>query len=317
MSGQPPATATDRPASPAPDLACVRCQDDAKRALEIALAGGHSILLIGPADCGKTLLLDCLPTLLPPLPDGTLPPIRRPHPESTPAGMLGSARIPGEVARAHQGVLVLDDLEAFRRATLRALRQPLAEGVVRVARRGGRNDAPAAFFLVAALRTCPCGGLSWSASSCRCTARAIERYRRRIWEVLGASFAIVSVLLPPRLRCNRATPEEPSAAVEARIAAARRIQWQRFGAECENDLNEAMTPEDLRRHCALDASGAELCRVARERLALSTGALASALRVARTIADLEGRHAIRSVDLAAAIGYRSSVESELRQGGAK
>ncbi len=324
----PPVFGAGEARRPAPDLDQVRGQEVAKRGLEVAAAGGHNLLLLGPPGSGKTLLARCLPGLLPPLtqteaiavtkihslaaeqpPAGLLHerPFRSPHTGTSTAGMIGGGPYPrpGEASLAHLGVLFLDELPEFRRDTLEALRQPLEEGLVSVGRARARVLFPARFALLAAMNPCPCGHLGDPRHACTCLSPLIERYRGRISGPLLDRIDLHVEMPAITLRDLRATPGEGSAAVAPRIAAARDRQLARFGAAAVTPVNAAMTPRDLRRHCRLDAAGQRLLDDAFQRLGLSARAFDRILKVARTLADLESTASIGSVHLAEAIQYRA------------
>lgn len=284
--------------------------------MEVALAGGHHLLVVGPAGSGKSRLLTALPRLLPPLRgkeieevaavyrlSGELrfareaPPVRIPSPPNTLRGFFGSVRRPGEVELAHRGVLALDHLPDFRVEVLRALRQPAEASVLRRSRPGVRGPRAVSFILAATLRPCPCGGIEGHAAGCACPKGRLVRYRRRAWEPLGYLFDLQCEMKPSPAR---ATPG--AAAVRSRIEKAREIAWDRLG---DGRFNAAMTEEELRRFAPLDPAGEALKDAALTRLGFTPGIFARVLRVARTIADLAQMDAIHPSQLAEALSYRS------------
>jgi magnesium chelatase family protein len=217
----------------------------------------------------------------------------------------GSNPRPGEASLAHNGVLFLDELPEFRRDTLEALRQPLEEGSVSVVRARARLHFPARFSLLAAMNPCPCGHLGDPRYVCRCPPPLIERYRGRVSGPLLDRIDLHVEVPAVSLAELRSSAGEGTAAVAARVAAARAVQLDRFGPQAATPTNSAMGPEQLRRFCAVDAAGRGLLDTAFERLGLSARALDRVLKVARTIADLDGSDAVRSSHLAEAIQYRS------------
>ena len=313
-----------------PDFADVKGQDNAKRALEIAAAGGHNLAMVGPPGSGKSMLARRMPSILPDLSrreameatavhsvlgltDAQHPlllkrPFRSPHHSISATGMAGGGSPiprPGEISLAHNGVLFLDELPEFHKDVLETLRQPLEEGQVVISRAAGSEKFPARFMLVCAMNPCKCGWYGYG-SRCRCTHQAVEKYLGKLSGPLLDRIDLYVEVPPLEFEeLSRRSQGESSAAIRARVDAARAIQAARFGPDGPA-CNAQMGPRELAEFCALDGAASALIQGAFDRLGLTARSYDRILRVARTIADLDGAAGIGVDHLAEAIQYRES-----------
>jgi magnesium chelatase family protein len=329
ISIQPP-THLDSPslASAVTDFREIKGQEHVKRAMEVAAAGGHNVILSGPPGAGKTLIARALPGILPPLTleealdvthiysvAGTLPPdtpmirarpFRAPHHTISHAGLVGGGKVPrpGEISLAHRGVLFLDELPEFDERSLESMRQPLEDHQVTISRASGTLTFPANFQLIAAMNPCPCGYWGDPTHNCTCSPAMVTRYQKRISGPLLDRFDIhVEV---PRVEYEKLSSDrmgEPSEVVRARVAAARERQQVRF-AGTPLTSNADMDPAHIREYCEVDETGKSLMRAAMQQLGMSARSFHRVLKLARTIADLEGAEKIQAAHLAEALQYR-------------
>ena len=317
------------------DYADVKGQELAKRALEIAAAGGHNLIMIGPPGSGKSMLAKRLPSILPPLSlseslettqihsiAGRLPsdvdliaqrPFRSPHHTISQVALVGggSNPQPGEISLAHNGVLFCDELPEFQRSALEVLRQPLEDRAITINRVKYSINYPCSFMFVASMNPCPCGYFGDPTHNCLCTPGQISRYINRISGPLMDRLDLQIQINPlPFSSISESKRGEPSAVIRERVIAARKIQEERYRAHKHIHCNAQMTERMIQQYAEPDAASLDMLRKAMERLSLSARAYSRILKVARTIADLEGCERVGLTHIAEAVGYRNLDRSD-------